>query len=51
MDEKISSMKKNEHLVLTNSDKIIWVIGLRIDEQFKVTPESKKILKLIVADK
>nr|MCU0406727.1 tRNA lysidine(34) synthetase TilS [Ignavibacteriaceae bacterium] len=51
MDEKISSLKKNEHLVLTNSGKIIWVIGLRIDERFKVKPETKKILKLSLTDK
>jgi tRNA(Ile)-lysidine synthase len=50
-DEKISSLEKKEHLVLTNSGKIVWVIGLRIDERFKVTTDTKKILKLTVADK
>ena len=50
-DEKISSLEKKEHLVLTNSGRIVWVIGLRIDERFKVTTETKKILKLTVADK
>jgi tRNA(Ile)-lysidine synthase len=49
-DEKISSIKKKEHLVLTNSGKIIWVIGLRIDERFKVTSETKKILKLTLSE-
>jgi tRNA(Ile)-lysidine synthase len=50
-DEKISSLEKKEHLVLTNSGKIVWVIGLRIDERFKVTTETKKILKLTIANK
>ena len=50
-DEKISPIRKKEHLVLTNSGKIVWVIGLRIDERFKVTPVSKKILKLIITEK
>ena len=45
-DEKISSHRKRENLVLTNSGKIVWVIGLRIDNRFKVIPETKKILKL-----
>ena len=45
-DEKISSYKKKENLVLTNSGKIVWVIGLRIDDRFKVTSKTKKILKL-----
>ena len=45
-DEKISSHRKRENLVLTNSGKIVWVIGLRIDDNFKVTPKTKRILKL-----
>jgi tRNA(Ile)-lysidine synthase len=47
-DEKVSSKKKKENLVLTNSGKIVWVIGLRIDERSKVTPKTKKILKLAI---
>jgi tRNA(Ile)-lysidine synthase len=50
-DEKISSLRKKEHLVLTNSGKIVWVIGLRIDDRFKVTSETKKILKLTITKK
>ncbi len=50
-DEKISSINKKEHLILTNAGKIVWVIGLRIDERFKVTPETKRILKLTVTEK
>jgi tRNA(Ile)-lysidine synthase len=26
--------------------KIIWVVGFRIDERFKVTPATKAILKI-----
>ena len=45
-DEKIYSAQKKENLILTNSGKIVWVIGLRIDERFKVTPKTKIIYKL-----
>jgi tRNA(Ile)-lysidine synthase len=45
-DEKVSSQSKKKNLILTNSGKIVWVIGLRIDERFKITPKTKKILKL-----
>ncbi|MCW8960650.1 MAG: tRNA lysidine(34) synthetase TilS [Ignavibacteriaceae bacterium] len=45
-DEKVSSQGKKGNLVLTNSGKIVWVIGLRIDERFKVTPKTQRILKL-----
>jgi len=50
-DEKVSSINKNDQLVLTNSGKIVWVIGFRIDERFKVTSETKQILKLTIADR
>ncbi len=50
-DEKTSSINKKEFLVLTNSGKIVWVIELRIDEKFKVTSETKKILKLRITEK
>ncbi|MBE0572825.1 MAG: tRNA lysidine(34) synthetase TilS [Ignavibacteriaceae bacterium] len=49
-DQKISSSMKRQHLVLTNSGKIVWVIGLRIDERFKVMPKTEKILKLTLTD-
>jgi len=48
-DEKISSLRKKDQLVLTNDGKVVWVIGLRIDERFKVKPESKNIFKLTVS--
>jgi len=50
-DEKVSSIEKREHLILTNDGKIVWVIGLRIDDGFKVTSETKKIYKLAVTVK
>jgi tRNA(Ile)-lysidine synthase len=45
-DIKIPSYKKKEQLVLTNSGKIVWIIGQRLDERFKVTPDSKRFLKI-----
>jgi tRNA(Ile)-lysidine synthase len=45
-DEKVPSENKKGNLVLTNSGKIVWVIGLRIDERFKVTPKTQRIIKL-----
>lgn len=50
-DIKASSAEKKDHLILTNSGRIVWVIGLRIDERFKVTPKTKKILKLTLSEK
>jgi len=50
-DEKIPSSEKKDKLVLTNNGKIVWVIGLRIDERFKVKKETKKILQLSLTEK
>jgi tRNA(Ile)-lysidine synthase len=33
--------------VLCCDDKPVWVCGFRIDDRFKVTPETKKVLKLV----
>ncbi len=45
-EQKIESNKKNKQLVLTNKNKIVWVVGLRIDNHFKVMESTKRILKL-----
>jgi tRNA(Ile)-lysidine synthase len=45
-EQRIPSYKKKEQLVLTNSGKIVWVIGLRLDDMFKLKANSKKVYKL-----
>jgi tRNA(Ile)-lysidine synthase len=45
-EQKIESFKKKEHLVLINSGNIVWVVGLRIDDRYKITDRTKKVLKL-----
>lgn len=43
---KINSFEKKDQLVLVNDSKIVWVIGKRLDDRFKLTSNSKKVLKL-----
>ncbi len=45
-DIKINSFEKKEQLVLENTGRIVWVIGKRLDDRFKVTPNTKKVFKL-----
>lgn len=45
-DLKIPSAIKKEQLVLTNRNKIVWVVGLRIDDAVKIKKETKKVYKL-----
>lgn len=45
-EQKVESSGKKEHLILLNDDKVIWVIGLRIDDRYKIIPTTQKILEL-----
>lgn len=46
IDIKMSRFEKQNQFVLADGEKIIWLIGKRIDNRFKITNETKKVLKL-----
>jgi tRNA(Ile)-lysidine synthase len=43
-DEKLSIPEKEETWILFSSNKIVWIIGRRIDNRFKVTPDTREVL-------
>ncbi len=45
-DIKVAAKEKKNQYVLTSENRIVWVIGKRLDDRFKITPETKKIYKL-----
>ncbi len=45
-DAKIKSSEKKDKFVLENNKFIVWLVGLRIDDRFKITSQTKRILKL-----
>ena len=46
-DEKWSLPEKEDALVLvSNDDKIIWIVNSRMDDRFKLTNNTKNILKI-----
>ena len=46
-DLKLTTRQKEECQVLTTAkDEIVWVVGRRVDERFKVTDKTKSILKI-----
>lgn len=45
-DQKIPAYLKKNQLVLTNKEKIVWVLGLRLDDRVKITSATKKVLQL-----
>lgn len=45
-DEKFSIPEKENTWILYSSNKVVWIIGSRIDHRFRVTPNTRRILKI-----
>ena len=45
-DERYSTIQKERQWLLCSNDDIVWVVGKRLDDRFKVTERTKTILKL-----
>ncbi|WP_140486886.1 tRNA lysidine(34) synthetase TilS [Flavobacterium sp. GSA192] len=45
-DEKISLLEKENCWVLWSANQIVWVLGIRQDERFKIDNSTKNILKI-----
>ncbi|MDO9137244.1 MAG: tRNA lysidine(34) synthetase TilS [Lutibacter sp.] len=45
-DEKLSLIDKENAWLLCSNNNIVWVVGMRLDDRFKVTKTTSKILKI-----
>ncbi len=45
-ENKIDNLQKKEQFVLTNRNNIVYIIGLRIDNRYKITNNTQKVLKI-----
>jgi tRNA(Ile)-lysidine synthase len=50
IDAKVPHHRRDEVPILTSKGRIVWVVGFRISDEFKVTDQTKKVLKLQVTN-
>lgn len=46
IDQKLSLTQKEKTWVIEMDKKVIWILGLRIDDRFKITDKTKNILQI-----
>ena len=46
VDEKVPVPEKERTWIMASGEKIVWIMGLRIDNRFRITPDTRRILRL-----
>jgi tRNA(Ile)-lysidine synthase len=50
IDRKIPLHKKQQVWILESAGKIVWIVGLQLDDRFKVTDNTKQTLRIVLKD-
>jgi tRNA(Ile)-lysidine synthase len=46
IDKKIPLSEKADKKVLLSKGQVIWVVGERIDDRFKITSKTRRVLRM-----
>ena len=46
IDAKVSMPEKERQFVLLSGDEIVWVVGRRIDDRYRLTPDTENVLRI-----
>ncbi|QTL99363.1 tRNA lysidine(34) synthetase TilS [Iocasia frigidifontis] len=47
IDEKVPLNKRDKTpIIVDNKDRVLWIVGMRMDDRFKVSPDTANILKI-----
>lgn len=47
IDAKVPVAEKQRQFVVLSGDDIVWVVGRRIDDRYRITPKTENVLKII----
>ena len=48
IDEKFSLLQKEQTWVLCSGDDIIWIVGERINDRYKITEDTREVYKITI---
>ena len=46
IDAKVSMAEKQRQFVLLSGDEIVWLVGRRIDDRYRLTPDTENVLRI-----
>jgi tRNA(Ile)-lysidine synthase len=48
IDNKLSCLEKERSWLLVSGDDIVWIVGQRLDNRYRVTNETREVIELII---
>lgn len=48
IDEKVNVLEKQQIRVLVSGNDIVWIVGMRVDNRFRVTDDTENVLEMVI---